>query len=340
MISFLKYRIPLYYTFIICFLFTFIAFIFVKQINIPLFDRTNNNAAPAATDYTNNSVDLKRLGGYNFIAPLMFVEKRSKSDKYAPLMQKIASYIDTKKAANEIVDASFYFKEVNTLDWTGYNEDKKYFPGSLMKVPVLLSYLRLAEKTPGLLEKQLFYKAPFNDGLDVTIVSKQLKPGQFYTVKELLRYMVSYSDNNATTLLDQNLDQNIFNKTLTDLGLAMPEKGARNYPISAKDYSLFMRAIYNASYLTITNSEYAAELLSTTEFKDGFAKGFPLSVKMIEKFGESGTTLEHHLSESGIVYVNNKPYVLTVMTKGKELSTLAATIADIANIVYQQVAAS
>lgn len=340
MISFLKFRIPLYYSFIISFLFAFIAFIFVKQTNIPFFDQTNNNAATVVVDNYNNSVDLKRLGGYNFIAPLMFVEKRSKSDKYSSLLQKIEAYIDTKKAANEIVDASFYFKEVNTLDWTGYNEEQKYFPGSLMKVPVLLSYLRLAEKTPGLLDKQLFYKAPIDEGFSVTILSKQLKVGQFYTIKELLRYMVTYSDNNATILLDQNLDQNIFNKTLTDLGLAMPEKGARQYPISAKDYSLFMRAIYNASYLNITNSEYAAELLSTTEFKDGFAKGFPSSVKMIEKFGESGSTIEHHLSESGIVYVNNKPYVLTVMTKGKELSTLAAAIAGIANIVYQQVANS
>ncbi len=333
--TFFTYRIPVYYTFISSILLAGFIIYLLFQI------KWNKELAASAENispvYSTAHIDIKRLGGYSYIAPLMFVDNSEKSNKFETLTQNISTYINQRKQTNELINASYYIREVSSLDWGGYNEDEKYWPGSLMKVPILISYLRLAEQDNSLFQKKLFYKEPYIPGLSPEILSKQIEPGNYYTVKELLNYMISHSDNNAATLLDVNLDQNIFNKVLTDMGLQLPEKGARHYPISAKEYSLFMRAIYNASYLTIAHSEYAAELLSTTDFKNGFSKGFPPSIKMIHKFGESGTPIEHQLSESGIVYINNKSYVLTVMTKGKDLSKLSTVIAEIAEKVYQQV---
>lgn len=330
-----KLSLPLYLS-ILLFVFIVLFTFFVTRKMMPSVENPDVTVAPSPKRLI-NQLKVQRLSGYQFIKPLMFVDTYTKSEKYSPLAQKIAAYIEAKKQTNEINGASFYFRDVDKGEWTGYNENDKYYPGSLMKVPVLITYLHLEEEMPGTLNKTVFYTQPSSSVLNPVFLSKKIEPGHMYTVRELLKYMITYSDNNASSLLAQYLDSKTFFKLFTDLGLQSPDNSAMVYPISAKDYSLFMRTIYNAAYLTIAHSEYAAELLSTTDFKDGFAKGFPSTIKMIHKFGESGTEQERCLNESGIIYVNNKSYILTVMTKGKEFKSLSATISDIAAMVYQQV---
>ncbi len=333
----LKHRIPVVYTISFC-LMAAIATVWLNHL-LPGFISSSASSVTVSEETTpiSSQIKIHRLSGYNYIKPIMFVDTYKKTDRFAPLLQQVEAYISQKKQAAILNNASFYLRDIDNLEWTGYNEDETYFPGSLMKVPELISILRLEEEKPGTLNKQVFYSEPIYVNKDPEFVSKQLQPGKSYSIKELLRYMIQYSDNNATILLDQNLDQRIFNKALTDLELPLPAQGATNYPISPRSFSLFMRSIYNASYLTISHSEYAAELLSTSEFKEGFAKGFPPSVKMIHKFGEAGNIVEHQLHESGIVYVNNHPYVLTIMTKGKDLKQLSTVISDLSAIVYGQI---
>lgn len=332
MIRLVKIRIPLYYTVIACAAVAVAMYFYIQPVPQLNADENINNAiTPPALQF-----DVKRLNGYAYIKPLLFVETSAKAQHYAAMTQQVADYVEAKKLSGDIDAASFYFRDLDRVEWTGYNEEEKYNPGSLMKVPELISILRLEEEKPGTLNKQVYYTTPFVTEKRTRFVSKQLKAGKSYTIKDLLHYMISYSDNNATILLDQNLDPRIFNKTLSDLGLPLPKKDSVNYPISAKEISLFIRAIFNATYLTIAHSEYAAELLSTSDFREGFAKGFPQGVKMIHKFGEAGTMEEPQLHESCIVYLNNKPYVLTVMTKGKNISKLADVLADVAAIVYRQ----
>ncbi len=208
-----------------------------------------------------------------------------------------------------------------------------------MKVPELIGLLRYEEENPGTLDKKVHYNTPFTIEKNSFFASShQLETHKTYSNKELLKYMISYSDNNATILLDEQLDQQYFIKTLTDNKLPLPAEGARNYPVSAKDYSCFLRIIYNGSYLTFKNSEYAANLLATCDFNQGFARAFPPGIKMIHKFGEAGNLQERQLHESAIIYLNDKHYLLTVMSKGTDANKLAAILEGIATIVYKQIA--
>jgi beta-lactamase class A len=147
--------------------------------------------------------------------------------------------------------------------------------------------------------------------------------------------MIANSDNNATALLNNNLKPEVLLKLFKDLELELPNVNAKQYFFTVKQYSLFMRAIYNATYLSIDDSEYAAELLNKCDFNDGIRKGVPGSVKMAHKFGESGTPVDKQLHESAIVYLKDKPYMLTVMTKGKDNATLSKLISEISAVVYK-----
>jgi beta-lactamase class A len=130
----------------------------------------------------------------------------------------------------------------------------------------------------------------------------------------------------------------VLQKLFTDLGLEAPNMYATQYFFTTSQYSLFMRAIYNAAYLSIADSEFAAELLSECNFKDGFVSGLPKGTSLIHKFGESGNQVEKQLHESGIIYAYDKPFLLTIMTKGKDNKTLSKLIKEVTENVYMNMA--
>jgi beta-lactamase class A len=131
------------------------------------------------------------------------------------------------------------------------------------------------------------------------------------------------------------MNSDVLVKIFSDLGLEKPEIHSSHYYFTTKQYSLFMRALYNAAYLSIDDSEFATELLSKCDFEDGIKLGIPDNVEIAHKFGEAGTPIEMHLHESAIVYLKNKPYLLTVMTKGKDNKTLSKLIGEISSVTYK-----
>ena len=283
------------------------------------------------------SYSVKRLKGYQFVNPLLFVDNACESEVLWPIKQRITEIIDANKQTNDLFSASFYFKDFNSNDWTSLNQDEKYFPGSLLKVPELIAFLKMNEVNPGLLNKEILFDHYFQTDKKPVFLSKSIVLGQRYTIRQLLDYMITYSDNNATILLNNAIDVKIFQKVFTDLGLEAPNWNAGNYPVSAKDFSVFMRALYNGAYLNIKDSEFATELLSKCNFKEGIIKGLPNGTKVAHKFGESGDAVEKQLHESAIVYLNGKVYLLTIMTKGKDNKKLADIISQISNAVFQKV---
>ena len=283
------------------------------------------------------SYSVKRLKGYEFVKPLLFVDNACESEVLWSIKQRITEIIDANKQTNDLVSASFYFKDLNTNDWTSLNAEEKYFPGSLLKVPELITFLKMNEINPGLLNKVILFDHQFQTDKKPVFLSKSIVLGQRYTIRQLLYCMITYSDNNATMLLNNLIDVKIFQKVFTDLGLEAPNWNAGNYPVSTKDFSVFMRALYNGAYLNINDSEFAIELLSKCNFKEGIIRGLPNGTKVAHKFGESGDAVEKQLHESAIVYFNGSVYLLTIMTKGKDNKKLADIISQISNTVFQKV---
>lgn len=154
--------------------------------------------------------------------------------------------------------------------------------------------------------------------------------------------MAAYSDNNATKLLNENAKINDFIKTFTDLNMPEPNVSERNYDISAKNISEFFIVFYYATYISKVNSEYAMELLTECDFKEGMLKELPATVKVAHKFGEWGDNRMnlHELHETGIVYFQNKPYLLTVATKGNNSKDLSTVISKISKLVYDELSSS
>ena len=113
-----------------------------------------------------------------------------------------------------------------------------------------------------------------------------------------------------------------------------------SYRITAKTYSNFFSVIYNAGYVSIKSSEYAASLLTESAFKEGLVKLLPTELKVAHKFGEWGNGYEKELHETGIVYMNDSPYLVTIMTSGNDWNNLSNVISKVSKIIYDKMSAN
>lgn len=277
----------------------------------------------------------KSQKGLELISPLLYGKTTEESEEMSTLKVAIESAIEDDKQRGVLGNASVYLFDFTSGDWIYINPDDMYHPGSLIKVPMLITYLKEAALDPKIMDKRLFFEKM--EGIPTqTYTSTSLRAGQSYSVRDLLHYMIAYSDNNATHLLNQNVDLNSFRATFTDLNMAEPDVHDRNYEIDAKRFSEFLMVLYHATYLSKESSQYAIELLSRCVFKDGLLAGVPSSTKVAHKFGEWGDRNRnlHELHESGIVYLNNRTYLLTIMTKGNNPLDLSKELGKLSKIAY------
>ena len=329
----MKRKVPLYYLligFILCAAITlFSSYTYFKHEE--LVDDGMNQSQQ------NCPYKIERLKGYKYIRPLIYVQSECESPSLSNIHQELQTAIDNYKQIGILTSASVYLRVFGHGDWTCINDTETFRPGSLMKVPELITFLRENELHPGSLDRIVKFEHPFPLLKNPVYTSKSIEVGKSYSIRELLHYMISYSDNNATMLLNSIINSDMFRHTFTDLGLKEPVITATDYPVTSKDYSLFFEELYNAGYLTIEDSESAFELLSTCNFTQGLVAGLPPGTTIAHKFGEAGNGNIHELHESGIIISGNKRYQITIMTKGSDLSQQADIIKNLSKLVYDRV---
>lgn len=289
---------------------------------------------------SNTVYNISRVQGFRNVQPLLLVETANKAESFAPLRGELKKLVDSLKAVQQITQASIFIKEFDRGEWTSLNKSERYHPASLMKVALLLGYLRIAETNPGLFEQQWLYEQPNTPITSQYYNSKSIEPGKKYTVHELLYYMIAHSDNHATWLLASRFDNALLKRIFAEFGLPEPIEDDIQFTMTVREYSVFFNAIFNASTISPSYADYAADLLSNCDFQEGFVKGFPAGTKMWHKFGEwRNFGHDYELHESGIVYMSDKPYLITIMTKGKDTDNLALAIQKICRKIYQGIPA-
>ena len=281
------------------------------------------------------SLNIARLKGYRFIHPLLYAEPNCEATDFIGYKNEIEQVIESNKALGNLTTASVYIREFKQAEWLVINEGEKYSVGSLLKVPELIAYFKMEELNPGFLDKKITYNQRITTDKIINFESNHIVFGQTYSIRELLKYMIVYSDNEATLILNKLIDGNIFKKVFSDVGLKEPDFQSNSYPMGVMDYSIFMKELYNSSYLSFKYSEACLDLLSQSKFSDGIVSGLPSNCDLVHKFGESGTTDNPNFTEAAIVYCGKRPYILIVMTKGKDMTKLPKVVGEISKKVYE-----
>ena len=312
--------------------------------SILIFNATRNQETPSSsplitTPETKESIiceDFTMLTEKNLslVKPLLLLNNDCESKELIPVKEKLNLLVDSLKSKGQISQAGIYYRVLNSMQWTGIQFDKEFYPGSLMKVPLMINILKTAETHQLLLDQKILFDKKIN-----TIVTEApeipLVPGKSYSVKELIMSMITDSNNDATSLLFNVNNKERYDALFSELGLNIQQPEDLFYTISPADYSRFFRVLYNATFLIHENSQYAMEILLKTKFNKGLTKYLPPYAKVAHKFGERYTSNDlTQFHEAGIIYSGDNPYFVVIMTEGNNHEQLMESVAKISKLIF------
>lgn len=280
-----------------------------------------------------------RQGGYSLINPLLEcdIESPQRKKELINIEHKLKEKVEQMKQQSNISEMAVYLRDLNNGPWIGVDEDKNFSPASLLKIPVMIAYYAEAERNPSILNQKVIYTGTTNFNANENIKpSNAIEKGKEYTINELIRRMIVYSDNDAMAILVEKLPLSIQDKVYQDLGLTIPGvKGLEDF-MTVREYASFFRILYNASYLSREYSQKALELLSEVDFDNGIRAGVPSKIRVANKFGERNFQGRKQLHDCGIVYYPNNPYLLCIMSRGDDFSEMAQSIKEVSALVYRE----
>jgi beta-lactamase class A len=299
-----------------------------------------------------NQFNIVRIGDHCDTSKYKYINTELRCDSkliikksaYAQLKYKLLEFIEENKEQNNTEEVSIYFRDLQNGPTLGIDEHKAFSPASLLKVPLLLTYFNLQDSTVGLFERKLILEKKVDDVVQNVVPKESIAPNVEYAVSDLLRYMIKYSDNESYYLLLEYLreispEKDLLKETFVDLGIIDPQSFT-DQTLSVKAYGSIFVQLYHSSYFNNKEtSEKVLTILADIDWKDGLNAGVPEGIQVAHKFGERNDYKNNlkQLHDCGVVYFPENPYLLCVMTRGKDFSKLAGVIAEISKMVYEEV---
>lgn len=254
---------------------------------------------------------------YQFLNPAVkLAEGRDLIVNFQPLRESLSN----KYEGREDYMISIYFEYLSTGANIAINKDEEVWPASLIKIPVAMAMMKKVQSGKWKFDNELvILDEDKDDGFGILY---QQPTGTTMTIKKLLEESLINSDNTAHLVLLRNLDsseiEDIYNHLgLDDIVSDVKKRSTQDVDnrITAKRYSIFFRALYNSTYLL---PEYSEKFLNTLGRapKEYLNLGIPEEVRFVHKTGIRIGESVH--ADSGIVYVPNRPYLITVMIQKRD----------------------
>ena len=263
-----------------------------------------------------------------------------KRQEYDELKKTLVDDINTWQKKGRASFVSVYFRNLQNGSAFGIHTNERFAPASLLKTPVMIALLKYAESHPEILNEKIAMGNNIPGSANVFDPQKTLVAGQTYTVREILRRMIVYSDNISKDVLLRRLEAaspGILDQTFIDMGVSLQGPDGAQF-ITVRAYASLFRTLYNASYLSRESSQMALDLLSQSEFPRGIVAGVPKGIIVAQKFGYLDIDPKaQQLHNCGIVYAPTN-YLLCVMTRGNSPDAIADVIAGVSREVYTEVA--
>ena len=210
-------------------------------------------------------------------------------------------------------------EDLKTGDQSFLHENEVFAQASSIKIAVLANlYLQVQQ---GKLKLNDLYTVQASDLVPDSDIMGGLTPGVTrITLRDLATMMVAVSDNSATNVLIDRVGMDNVNAMLDSLGLAHTRlrrkmmdldaaKQGRENISTPREMMMLLDAIYHGKVLNKESTTDFLKVLSTN--KDSWIpRDLPADVKSANKPG----SLEGVRNDSGIVFVDGRPYVICVMT--------------------------
>ena len=280
---------------------------------------------------------------YPYINPILAVdvfENRQFGQNHALELQ-VEGLINDHKRKGGITSATVYYRDIEPGIWFGVGADQKFSPGRLLKIPIMISYFKLAESNPEILNQRItFYGEAEVQPLLGTRQLPALVRGHSYSVDELIQKMIVDTDNAAANTLFDTIDKQALGEVFSDLGIDFHEDKETQDFIALKLYSLFFRILYNSSYLNREYSERALEILIQGDNTIGLGANLPKSVPFANRWGvrtiRNDGKSQVELYDCGIIFFPHHPYLMCATAIGGGLAPVQDFLKELGELVYNE----
>jgi beta-lactamase class A len=239
-------------------------------------------------------------------------------EKQKVLWQKLESAIhDVDEHLDGVMGVAI--EDLTTGDQFFLHENEIFAQASSIKITVLANLYLQAQQ--GKLKLTDLYTVQASDLVADSDIMGGLTPGVTrITLRDLANMMVAVSDNSATNVLIDRVGMDNVNAMLDSLGLAHTRlrrkmmdleaaKQGRENISTPREMTALLEAIYCGKFLNQESTADFVKVLSTN--KDSWIpRDLPAGLKIANKPG----SLEAVRNDSGIVFVEGRPYVICVMT--------------------------
>jgi beta-lactamase class A len=210
-------------------------------------------------------------------------------------------------------------QDLTTGDHFFLHEDEVFAQASSIKITVLANLYLQAQQ--GKLKLTDLYTVQSADLVPDSDIMNGLTPGVTrVTLRDLATMMVAVSDNSATNVLIDKVGMQNVNAMLDSLGLSHTRlrrkmmdleaaKQGRENISTPREMMQLLDAIYHGKVLNKESTADFFKMLSTGK-ASFIPRDLPPELKVANKPGE----LEAVRNDSGIVFVEGRPYVICVMT--------------------------
>ena len=238
--------------------------------------------------------------------------------KQKALWQKLESSIEN---VDQHLDGvmGLAIEDLTTNDHYFLHEDEVFAQASSIKITVLANLYLQAQQ--GKLKLADLYTVQSSDLVPDSDIMNGLTPGVTrVTLRDLATMMVAVSDNSATNVLIDHVGMQNVNAMLDSLGLTHTRLRRKMMDLEAArqgrenistphEMMTLLDAIYHGKVLNKESTEEFFKMLSTNK-ASFIPRDLPAGLKVANKPGE----LEAVRNDSGIVFVEGRPYVICVMT--------------------------
>lgn len=222
------------------------------------------------------------------------------------------NYSDIKKQIEDLTKKqagvySVYFYDLEAQSGFGVNDQKKLQAASLIKLPVMYSFLKEVQSGNFDLDDEVILKDSDKIGGSGSLYSKPA--GTSVSFGTLIELMGKQSDNTAFNIVRNTLGDTKITQMMSNIG--MNDTSLDENQTTAFDIALFFKKLWQGDLLQKSYSDLIEDSLTKTIYEDWIPSFVSSDTKVVHKYGRE----VHVINDAGIVYFE-KPYVLVIMTDG------------------------
>ncbi len=267
-----------------------------------------------------------------------FVEKKGRKEQFGLIKELLMNYISHNK--DEKTKIAVYIKDLATEEVVKINENIKIPAASLVKIPLMAAVYYLAEKNELSLDELLTYKKHHHSGGSGKI--KHLRYGTKFTLRELVKLMITCSDNIATNMITERIGLHRINSIFKNqlglkftnmdryvMDLRLRDKGVENYT-TAEEIALLLEKIYRGELISKKASTEMLNILMNQNISDRIPKYLPQETVVAHKTG----LMKNICHDAGIVFTNKGDFIVVVLTEQMDTKLAKNFIATVAYKTY------